>query len=49
MGIIFSLVNYSTQLPVSKLEDDENVAFEAGRKADKWAPRYLAIPDPLLN
>lgn len=38
---------------VEELEDDENGAVEAvesvDRKADKWSPRYVAIPDPLLD
>lgn len=38
---------------VAELEDDENSAVEAlkrlDRKADKWAPRYVAIPDPLID
>ncbi len=38
---------------VEELEDDENGAVEVlerlDGKTDKWAPRYIAIPDPLLD
>ena len=51
-NLLFSASSLDS-VSVEELEDDENGAVEVverlDRKVDKWAPRYVAIPDPLLD
>ena len=51
-NLLFSASNLDS-VRIEELEDDENGAVETVErldgKADKWAPRYLAIADPLLD
>ena len=51
-NLLFSASNLDS-VSVEELEEDENGAVEAverlDKKTDRWAPQYVAIPDPLLD